>query len=440
MKNSTALLKDILERNLRGERKGVVSICSSHPMVIDAAIEQSLEDGSPLLVESTSNQVDQYGGYTGMTPSDFIAFVNSRSSVFGLDAGKVIFGGDHLGPNRWQNKASAEAMGLACDLVAAYVRAGYRKIHLDASMACADDRADGRPGITEDVVAARAARLCASAEKAYSPLFPGDSPPVYIIGTEVPTPGGAKESDATISPTSPAEARRTWEVTREAFSLAGLEKTWSRVVGEVVQPGIEFGNNWISRLVPEKLADLSTIPGSPGCGFVFEAHSTDYQDEASLAKLVDSHFAILKVGPWLTFNLRQALYALSLIEEAELGERNPSRSRVREVIEATMLADPKDWIRHCHGDDVELRLERNYGLSDRVRYYLGKSEVEDSIRRLFLNCTTMKTSLGLVNQYFPQYYELFRENKLGLDHPERIVRHAVRDVIRTYHNATGFTC
>ena len=48
---------------------------------------------------------------------------------------------------------------------------------------------------------------------------------------------------------------------------------------------------------------------------VFEAHSTDYQTAGALRALVEDRWAILKVGPALTFALREALFALSAIEE-----------------------------------------------------------------------------------------------------------------------------
>ena len=60
---------------------------------------------------------------------------------------------------------------------------------------------------------------------------------------------------------------------------------------------------------------------------IFEAHSTDYQTPAALAALVRDHFAILKVGPALTFALREALWALDCIErewiDSDAGVRLP---------------------------------------------------------------------------------------------------------------------
>ena len=122
-----------------GSALGIYSICSAHPLVIEAAMHQALDDGTPLLVEATANQVNQFGGYTGMQPADFRRFVLAIAHRVGLPPDRVLLGGDHLGPTAWTHLPAAEAMDLAQDLVHAYAAAGFVKLHLDASMACADD-------------------------------------------------------------------------------------------------------------------------------------------------------------------------------------------------------------------------------------------------------------------------------------------------------------
>ena len=93
----------------------------------------------PILIEATCNQVNQDGGYTGMTPADFRDFVHALADEAGIDRRRIVLGGDHLGPNPWKALSARDAMAKARDLVRAYVEAGFTKIHLDASMACADD-------------------------------------------------------------------------------------------------------------------------------------------------------------------------------------------------------------------------------------------------------------------------------------------------------------
>src|SRR5690606_19846600 len=85
-------------------------------------------------------------------------------------------------------------------------------------------------------------------------------------------------------------------------------------------------------------------------GLVFEAHSTDYQSVEALSALVDDGFAILKVGPGLTFALREALYGLdATARELHLGHGKP----LPDVMEALMLAEPGNWRSHYSGTPDE---------------------------------------------------------------------------------------
>src|SRR3954453_10113980 len=150
----------IVRRHRAGEPVGIYSVCSAHPLVLRAAMRQAAEDGTVLLIEATSNQVDQFGGYTGMTPDDFRDFVHGLAAEEAFPPDRLILGGDHLGPNRWQGESPDAAMPKADDLVAAYAAAGYAKLHIDCSMRLAGDP-DPLP---DALVAERAARLIAVAE------------------------------------------------------------------------------------------------------------------------------------------------------------------------------------------------------------------------------------------------------------------------------------
>ncbi|WP_214465085.1 class II D-tagatose-bisphosphate aldolase non-catalytic subunit, partial [Enterobacter hormaechei] len=140
-------------------------------------------------IEATSNQVNQFGGYTGMTPADFREFVFAIADKVGFARERIILGGDHLGPNCWQNLPAAQAMANADDLIKSYVAAGFKKIHLDCSMSCQDDPIP----LTDGIVAERAARLAKVAEETCREHF-GEADLEYVIGTEVPVPGGAHET------------------------------------------------------------------------------------------------------------------------------------------------------------------------------------------------------------------------------------------------------
>lgn len=419
-------LQEIAAANRAGEQRGIWSVCSAHPLVLEACADQALGDGTPLLVEATCNQVNQEGGYTGLDAAGFRAFVEGIAQARGLPRERLILGGDHLGPNPWRGAPAEAAMVKAEVLVHGYAQAGFTKLHLDASMACAEDPWPLPP----ELVAERAARLARVAEEAAAPA----APPVYVIGTEVPVPGGAHEAIEQLEVTHTEDLARTLEVHRRAFASAGLEAAWERVLAVVVQPGVEFGSTRVVDFVPGRADALAAFVRGTDGSLVFEAHSTDYQTEAALRALVERHFAVLKVGPGLTFALREALFALAAIEADWLptGER----SGLRDALEAAMLADPRHWQGHYAGSADEQRLARAFSLSDRCRYYWPVPGVAAAVERLLANLGRRPPPLPLVSQYLPRQHEAIRVGRLALE-PGALVRDKVREVAAAYARACG---
>lgn len=404
---------------------GMYSVCSAHPTVVQAAIEQAGADGSYVLIEATSNQVDQFGGYTGLRPAEFRDLVLGIADQNGFARDRVVLGGDHLGPNRWQNQSASAAMANADVLVAAYVEAGYTKIHLDCSMSCADDPAV----LSDEVVASRCARLLRVAEDTADRV--GSDGPVYVIGTEVPVPGGAHETLGRLVPTPADRARRTIDAHRAAFAELDLERVWPRIVALVVQPGVEFDHLNVIDYEHGATADLRHVLDTEH-NLVFEAHSTDYQRPAQLRELVVDHWAILKVGPALTFAMREALFALALIE-ADLVPR-PSRSNLIEVVERRMLAAPEHWQGYYDGDALTQRTARRYSYSDRLRYYWADDEVDSARQTLLANLDRVGISLPLISQHLPVQYRRIRAGELE-QAAQSLVIDRIRDAMRPYARA-----
>ena len=158
MNSARDIFLELLSKNKQGAGKGIYSICSAHPEVLEACFQQAADDHSMILIESTSNQVDQFGGYTGMKPADFVRFVYTLADKTGYPREKILLGGDHLGPNAWQSLSSKEAMTHARDLIREYIIAGYQKIHLDTSMFCADDEGDRSKPLANEIVASTSCR------------------------------------------------------------------------------------------------------------------------------------------------------------------------------------------------------------------------------------------------------------------------------------------
>ncbi|WP_159593791.1 D-tagatose-bisphosphate aldolase, class II, non-catalytic subunit [Chelativorans xinjiangense] len=427
-------LSEIARWRVKAGPLGLPSVCSAHPMVLEAAMRATLPTDLPLLIEATCNQVNQDGGYTGMTPADFRARVENIARAAGFPIERVILGGDHLGPNPWKSLPAAEAMDKADAMVRAYAAAGFTKLHLDCSMGCA-----GEPVALDNArTARRAARLAAAAEEA---LPGGDMPaPVYVIGTEVPIPGGAMEKLGALEVTTAAAATETVSAHRVVFEEAGLDDAFARVVGLVVQPGVEFGNHNVIDYDPAAARELSAaLDDLPG--LVFEAHSTDYQIRESLAALVSDGFAILKVGPGLTFALREALYGLDSIA-TELVPEGRDRT-LRQVMEMVMLADPSHWEKYYDGDAEARRRLRHFSYSDRIRYYWPNVEAEAAVAQLFDLLEDWDIPEPLIGQYLGHLFPTVRSGEVPC-HARPLVLASIELVMQDYiaasfglHRETG---
>jgi len=416
----------MVQRQKRGEPVGLTSVCSAHPLVLEAAVLQARDTGGYVLVEATSNQVDQSGGYTGMRPDDFRELVHGIAGRCGLPLDRVVLGGDHLGPNRWRNLPAEEAMRHAEVLVAAYVAAGFTKIHLDCTFSCLGDPTP----ITDDLAADRAARLVQVAEDTAT-SGGRVSELRYVIGTEVPVPGGAHETLEELQPTSAGAARATLRRHHQAVTELGLDDVWPRIMALVVQPGVEFDHLRVVDYQRERTAELrEVLDDEPH--MVFEAHSTDYQTVEALTALVEDHWAVLKVGPGLTFALREALFALAAIEVELVAEAD--RSHLPEVLERRMLADPSQWEGYYPGNTSEQRFARRYSYSDRLRYYWPDPEVHSAQDRLLANLGALELPLPLISQHLPEQYTRIRRGELAAD-PQALVIDHVRDVLRAYAHA-----
>jgi D-tagatose-1,6-bisphosphate aldolase subunit GatZ/KbaZ len=432
-------LKKLIKEHKTGKAVGIFSICSSHPYVLTAAMEHAKANQTHVLIEATSNQVHQFGGYTGMKPEDFRQFVMGLAEQAGLNPEMVILGGDHLGPNPWSREPAEEAMKKACDMVREYVLAGFTKIHLDASMYLGGDPGDRTQRLDDRIVAKRSAQLCQVAEIAYKEYVanhPGALPPVYVIGSEVPVPGGTQSEDEQLQVTEVDNFLKTVAVTEEVFKQHGLEEAFGRVLAVVVQPGVEFGDHTIHEYNREAAKEIcEAIKRHPS--LVFEGHSTDYQRPIHLRQLVEDGVAILKVGPALTFAMREAIFALSYIEEELAVMLGFESSRIRTVLDEMMMENPRNWQPYYHGTEKEQAFARKYSLSDRSRYYWNQTQLQKSLESLVNNLKAVKEiPITLLSQFMPNQYRAVREGQLSTD-PEELIKDHIKEVISQYQQAIG---
>lgn len=425
-------LQKMMEQRRNGEKVGIPSYCSANKYVLEAALERAKLLNRPTLIEATANQVNQFGGYTGMRPKDFKNLVCGMAKEIGVDESLLILAGDHLGPLTWSDEPEAEAMKKAEDLVREFVEAGFTKIHLDTSMKLGDDSKTEM--LATEVIARRGVRLYKVCMEAYEKLKeenPEAVRPVFIIGSEVPIPGGAQEAEEGISVTKPADFRDTVDTYKRIFAEEGAKDAWNDVIAVVVQPGVEFGDAQVFYYDREAAKDLcGALKEYPE--IAFEGHSTDYQSKECLREMVEDGIAILKVGPALTFGLREALFALSHMEKALIPEEK--RANFEDVLEAVMLENPKNWQKHYHGTEEELAFARKYSYSDRCRYYIGEEKVQNAIDKLLGNFSETEIPMNILHQYMPKQYDKIVGGQLKLS-PVELIKDGVVQYMEDYEYA-----
>lgn len=426
-------IQQMMDQRREGKICGIESVCSANEFVLEVALKRSKLFNAPVLIEATANQVNQFGGYTRMYPKDFYEMVLKMAAEIGVPENHIILGGDHLGPLTWQNLPETEAMEKSETLVYQYARAGFTKIHLDTSMKVADDP-EGL--LSTETIARRGATLYKAAMKGYEELKaekPDAMRPVFVIGSEVPIPGGAQEAEDTLAVTKPEAFRDTVATYRRVFKEEGIEDGMNDVVAVVTQPGVEFGDDQVflydHDAATELCAALKEFPE-----VCFEGHSTDYQSKECLKRMVEDGIAILKVGPALTYGLRESLFSLSMMEKELVPEEK--QAHFIETLEKVMLEKPDNWKKHYHGDEKQLALCRKYSFSDRCRYYIGLPEVVESINKLFENLREYPIPMNMLHQYMPISYIKVRDGIIPLD-PRELALDGVVAFMEDYEYAIG---
>lgn len=426
-------LQEMMDRRRKGEICGIPSYCSANELVLEQALRRARQLNTPVLIEATANQVNQFGGYTGMVPKDFYQMVLQIAEKTDLPENMIILAGDHLGPLTWQNLPEKEAMNNSIELVYQYARAGFTKIHLDTSMKVADDP-DGL--LSTETIARRGAVLYQAAMKGYEELKaekPEALRPVFIIGSEVPIPGGAQEKEDSLAVTSPEAFKDTVATYSRVFAEEGIADGMNDVIAVVVQPGVEFGDEQVFLYDHDAAVDLcAALKEYPN--ICFEGHSSDYQSAECLKNMVQDGIAILKVGPALTFGLREALFALSMMEKELVPAEK--QAHFMETLEKVMLENPSNWQKHYHGDEKQLALARKYSFSDRARYYIGQPQVVEAMNKLFDNLREYRIPMNMLHQYMPLSYTKVRDGLLPLD-PRELALDGIQMFMADYEYAAG---
>jgi D-tagatose-1,6-bisphosphate aldolase subunit GatZ/KbaZ len=198
----------------------------------------------------------------------------------------------------------------------------------------------------------------------------------------------------------------------------------------VVQPGLEFAPAQVIQFDMSQPNLLSSVlENHPN--LCFEAHSTDYQAPEVYPELGRRNFAILKVGPALTFAWREALYALSHVDQWQNGT-----SHISELMEGIMTETPHAWHSHYHGKPAHQKLMRHFGLADRIRYYWTNPKARQAVDDLKSRIDTTPPPAPLLSQYLPQA-TIRRAEALPLPRAETLLVAHVQEALMPYYEGTS---
>ena len=424
------ILTGIVQRQRQGRPQALYAACTASIFAMRAVLGQAVADRSPALLEATAAQVNLEGGYSGLTPRGFRGQVQRLAATAGIAPGQLILGGDHIGPHPWRQAGAGTAMDKAAQLAAACARAGYQKLHLDTAAPCRGDPLAADGTLELDIVSHRAARLCQAAEQgAATEGFP---PPWYVVGSDVPPPGGQLTGAAT-PPSDPVKLGETIAAHRRAFQKAGVAHAWQRVFAVVVDTGADFSPRSVQPYDTRRVQPL--VARIRQEGLVFEAHSTDFQAPQALASMVADRFGILKVGPALTYAMRAGLFALAAIETDWLGDCEGVRvSRLPEVMDRLMMDDPTHWKAYYPGTAAEQADLRRHAYADRIRYYWFHPRARAAVGRLMRNLQRHPPPSALIERHLPEAADRIREGRLSRD-PDSIVLDHIGRVVQVYARA-----
>ena len=361
--------------------KALPSFCTSNIEVIKSILFFCHIKKLPCLIECTSNQVNQHGGYTNKTPKMFIKEILSISKKIKFNSKKLFLGGDHLGPLPWKKRSKTVAIKNSISLINDYLDQKFCKIHIDTSIKCKNDEY-----INSDIIFERTNEILNNdnIKKKIKDKF-------LVVGTEVPLSGSGDNEN--IIKTSKKQIETEVIKFKKILKKQNLK---NNIFGLVIEPGMKYMHSSVTKPNFTNFTNKKNI--SKKNNFVYEAHSTDYQSKKILKQLVKNNFKFLKVGPELTYSYSRSLFFMENIEKNNFKLKN---SNIKKIIFSSMLKNRKYWEGYYEKKTPELLLNSKL---DRMRYYFNSKPVVNSIK-------TLKKNINLLDKKSILYFMDLSEKK-----------------------------
>ena len=401
--------------------KSLPSFCTSNFLVLKILIKFCKKNKLPLLIETTSNQVNQFGGYTNLTPKKFTKKISLYLKKEKFNQKLFFYGGDHLGPLPWKQFGQLKSLERSKKLIKSYIDSGAQKIHIDTSIKLRNDKTFSKKEIlkrTQDLF------NNLNLDKINNIFF--------VFGTEVPFAGGGtnKNQSAAKFPT-----KSTINESDFVKKLLLKRFNYNKYFALVIDTNMEFFNQNIIKPNIKNLTEI--VKYSTKKKFYFEAHSTDYQNLNTLKKLVKNNFKFLKVGPELTHCLLKSLFLMEQFENEYIKEKK--RSLFKRKLIKEILSNKTHWKKYYNEKDSTVVEKILKGKLDRARYYLNTTKVNESIRLLEKNINLTKKAR--ISQFLNSkkiHHELDDIKKYKLNNFEFINFIFLKDTLFKYFKACNF--
>ena len=396
------------------KKKSIPSFCTANEDVIKIILLYCKINNVPCLIECTSNQVNQFGGYTKKSPKEFRDYVFEIAQKINFNKKNIFLGGDHLGPLPWKNLNSNLAIKNSIKMINNYLDSKFCKIHIDTSIKCKNDKIFNSQTKFE-----RARKILKKLK------FKNKSDIFYVVGSEVPTSGS--DIKKLLKPTSFDTIKKD----SIRYSQILFEKTHRyKTYGLVIEVGMKYKDKSIQK--PNFRNFLKKKKFSLENNFVYEAHSTDFQSIYTLKKLVNNNFKFLKVGPELTFLYLRSLFFMQKIENFFKDKNN---SNFKKSLIKEMLKNRKYWINFYKKNSLKQFLNSQY---DRSRYYLDLENVKKSIFKLKSNINKISKKIIIKKFMSAKETRILKLKKYKLSNFEILNFFSISRSLNKYYKACGY--
>lgn len=371
-----SFLDYILKENKRIEKKTglkrtIFAACPNSMAVMKAALNSAKRCNAPIKFATTLNQVDLDGGYTGLTPKQFVDKIKQLAKAINLQS-PVLIAIDHGGPwlkdsHRKENLNYEETMERVKKSFEAAIEAGYDLIHVDPTIDVTLPKGDI---IAIETVAKRTVILIKHCE-AYR-LQKGLPKIAYEVGTEE-VHGGLVDLSV---------FNKFFVLLKEGLEREGLSDAWPCfVVGKV---GTDLHTTEFDAEVAKTIVDIAANYGS-----VIKGHYSDNVTNPEAYPKAGMGGA--NVGPEFTECEYEGLMELEEIENQLFREGHvPKMSGIKQTLWNAVISSGR-WVKWLEKEENSKdfytnELERQEWLvKTGCRYIWQNPEVVSSRAELYEN-------------------------------------------------------